>query len=324
MTGRRCCIGIFWIGVLLLMLAPHAWAAPLPEAIGDQIAALQTGEMEAFLGSLQADLQQELPRFDLASIISGSGSDLGFDLATMMRRLLSFTLREVTRNSHLLGQLVVLAVFCAVLRNLANVFPAQGASDVAFAVSLLTLLYLAIQSFRLVVDVAVDAVDTMVTFMQALLPMMTTMLAAVGAVTTATVFHPLLFVVINVVATIVKSSVLPMVMLAAVLAVLGTLSREFPMKRLAALVRQWALTLLGLPSPPQFVHRAHGENRHSVGWQGQRRLYGLCQLIAYSRRGRPKSHNHNTSDSWLSLHDNQGFLCPSCVVPQRDRTSAFV
>jgi stage III sporulation protein AE len=30
------------------------------------------------------------------------------------------------------------------------------------------------------------------------------------------------------------------------LAVLGTLSREFPMKRLAALVRQWALTLLGL------------------------------------------------------------------------------
>lgn len=246
MTGRRCCIGIFWIGVLLLMLAPHAWAAPLPEAIGDQIAALQTGEMEAFLGSLQADLQQELPRFDLASIISGSGSDLGFDLAAMMRRLLSFTLREVTRNSHLLGQLVVLAVFCAVLRNLANVFPAQGASDVAFAVSLLTLLYLAIESFRLVVDVAVDAVDTMVSFMQALLPMMTTMLAAVGAVTTATVFHPLLFVVINVVATIVKSSVLPMVMLAAVLSVLGSLSREFPMKRLAALVRQWALTLLGL------------------------------------------------------------------------------
>ncbi|MGI6082479.1 MAG: stage III sporulation protein AE [Limnochordia bacterium] len=242
---HRYTAGFFCLGMLLVVVS-CAQAAGVPKPVEDQLATLATAEMEAFLGSLQSDLRRELPPFDLARIISDAGNDLGFDPAGMMRRLLSFAVREVTHHLHLLGQLVILAVFCAVLKNLANVFPAQGASDLALAVSLLTLLYMAIHSYRLVVHTATGAVDTMVSFMQALLPMMTTMLAAVGAVTTASVFHPLLFMAINLVAAVVKRTILPMVMLTTVMAVLGTLSRDFPMRKLAALVRQWALTLLGV------------------------------------------------------------------------------
>ncbi|NLN18687.1 MAG: stage III sporulation protein AE [Firmicutes bacterium] len=238
-------VHLFFLALLLIVVC-CAESAGLPKPVEDQLAALTTTEMEAFLGSLPADLRQELPPFDLTRIISDSGRDLGLDPADMMRRLLSFAVREVTQHLHLLGQLVILAVFCAVLKNLAHVFPAQGASDLALTVALLTLLYMAVHSYRLVVHTATEAIDTMVSFMQALLPMMTTMLAAVGAVTTATVFHPLLFVAINLVATVVKSTILPMVMLTTVLAVLGTLSREFPMRKLASLIRQWALTLLGV------------------------------------------------------------------------------
>lgn len=225
-------------------LSQAASLAPL-DMLERQIGLLDTGTMEKALASLGDELKEEMPDFDLRRIVQGGvGERFGF--AQMINRLLRYLVREVALNSHLLGQLVVLAVFCAILRNLAAAFPMQGAADVAFAIAFLALLYLSLQSFRAAVDVAAGTISTMVTMMQATLPLMTTMLAAVGAVTTATVFHPMFVTVIHVVATVVNNVLLPLVFLSAVLGVLGTLSKDFPMKKLAGLARQWTLTILGL------------------------------------------------------------------------------
>jgi stage III sporulation protein AE len=243
---RGLCIAVAVACLWGLVARAEARLLSAAEVAKEQAAALDTREMEGFLRSLDAGLAQELPPFELRALIAGEASGTGFSVPATLRRLLIYLAREVVANSYLLSQLVVLAVLCAVLRSVMTAWPAHGAADLAFAVCFLALLYLALQSFRAAVDVAEGTITTMVDFMHALLPLMTTMLAAVGAVTTATVFHPLLFTVANLVATIVRSVLLPLVFLSAALAVLGSLSKEFPMKKLAGTIRQWTLTVLGL------------------------------------------------------------------------------
>jgi stage III sporulation protein AE len=218
----------------------------LEQAMESQLMLLDTSSLDQVIANLSSELRAELPTWDVRQIVAEGGLDEQFSLLNLINRFLRFLVREIVLNSQLLGQLVLLTVFCAILRNLAHAFPTQQTADLAFALVFLALLYISLQSFRAAVDVATDTLNTMVDLMHAALPLMTTMIAAAGAVSTATLYHPMFVSMVSMVATLVRNVVLPMTFLSAVLGILGSLSKDFPMKKMAGLVRQWTITILGL------------------------------------------------------------------------------
>ena len=264
MNARRGLWVINVIGILVLTLSlalaldglgtGEAWAQSTafdetpPRALSpdrlvyEQLERLPLQPLEDFVSSLDAETRERLPPADLGRLIfEGDGLDLG----ALARSLLRTFVAEVSLNISLLGQLVLLGVFCALLRNIASTTRTSEAADVAFFVSLLVLLALGLQAFRAAVDVAETTLRTMVDFMQAILPL-ATMLAAVGAVTTAAIFHPLLYAAVTGIATLIESVLFPVVLLSAALAVVGSLSKDFPVKHLEGLLRTGILTALGM------------------------------------------------------------------------------
>ncbi len=238
--------------LLLLTTAHSGLAAPAEgqvgaspaDALDGPLAELDTRAVDDYLAGLDREIRAELPQFDIEKMVEDPAGAWVPD--EMLGRLWRYLAKEVVDNARLLGQLVLLAVFCAILRGVASAFTMQGAADAAFWVVFLALLLLSVQVFRTAVSVASGAIDNMTGFMAAMLPIMITMLTAVGGITTAAVFHPLLFMVVHSVALLVKGVVLPLAFLTAALGVAGVVAKEFPMKRLAGLARQWCITLLGL------------------------------------------------------------------------------
>ena len=223
----------------------HQREAPLtPERIiEEQIAGVPVEELERFVRALDAEARDLLPPLDLrAMIFDGEG----IKWAELGRRLLYTFTREVALNLHLLGQLIVLGVFCALLRSVAASVGSGEVGEVAFFLCLFLLLLIALQAFRSAVELAAGALDQMVDFMYAILPVLAALLAAAGAVTTAALFHPLLYVTVTLIATLVRSVLFPLVFIMAGLSLLGSLSREFPLKQLSGLLRTGSMTALGL------------------------------------------------------------------------------
>ncbi|HET7559528.1 MAG TPA: stage III sporulation protein AE, partial [Limnochordia bacterium] len=218
---------------------------PLPDVVDAQVQGLDTSEVRALISGFSPEVKAHLPEFDLKRIVLHPG-EAGFDPAAIGRALLAYLGREVLADAWLLGQLIVLAVLCAVLKQLGDAFLNAGAAEAAFAVCFLLILYLGFQGFRMAVEVGRTTIDTMVSFMQAMLPLLATMLAAAGAVTTATVFQPILLALVNGVALLISTVFVPLVFLATVLGVVGGFAKGFPIRRLAGFVRGWSLTFLGL------------------------------------------------------------------------------
>src|SRR5690606_1104881 len=77
------------------------------------------------------------------------------------------------------------------------------------------------------------------------LPLLSTMLAAVGAVSSAALFHPMLVTSVTLVVNQIERVVFPLLFLAAALGVVGRIATEFPLTRIAGLFRQGAVTALG-------------------------------------------------------------------------------
>jgi stage III sporulation protein AE len=86
----------------------------------------------------------------------------------------------------------------------------------------------------------------MVSFMEALLPLLLSLLAGVGAITSAALFTPLMLFVVSTVSVVVKDLVLPLLFLTAILECVNYLSDKYQVSNLSGLFKQASLFVLGL------------------------------------------------------------------------------
>lgn len=236
---------IFW----LMSIAPFSVSAASdvdgatsPEQILEsQWDRLPLDALHSFVRELDPTVRDHVPPLDFRSLIFDRD---GFRWQDVGLALLNVFWSEITLNLALLGQLIVLGIFCAVLRVVASSMGGES-SEVALLVSLLVLLLIGLHAFRSTVALASQTLDEMVGLLQALLPVMSMMLAAVGAVTTAAIFHPLVYTTVTAVATLVDTVLVPLVFISVALAVVGAVSQEFPLRHLEGLLKSGSLFLLG-------------------------------------------------------------------------------
>ncbi len=223
---------------------------PVPDPAGlvrEQLAELDSREVDRFLDELQRQVGEYVPVLSIRDAVElVLGRRPGYRPADLLVGLLRYLFREVVANSRLLVGLVLLAIICAVLQSLQAAFEGETAARLAHAVSYLVLVTLALSGFTIAATAGRQVVDDLVSFMLALLPLLVTVLAASGAVTSAGIFHPLLIVVVHGVSVLVRDVILPLVFFAAVIELVSSLSARVRVSGLADLLKQVSVVLMGL------------------------------------------------------------------------------
>ena len=217
---------------------------PFQDSIQAQLEALDLGQLLEFTEVLEEGYQELLPSLNLKDLVSGTpDAHSAADLLTLLAR--SF-FGELYVSLSLLRQLVVIGILAAVLQRLSVSFGSRMVVDLAFAVCFLVLALVGLQSFKIAAGVAQDSVQTMVDFMHSLLPMLSTLLVAVGGITSAAVFHPLLWALVGSIASLVQRLLLPLILLSTAFSLVSQFSSELAFPKLGGLLRQVVITILGV------------------------------------------------------------------------------
>ncbi len=210
---------------------------------------LDMAEMQRLVNRMDMEIKEALPDSDIKSLVAGiAKGDISMQPGEIFNNALQYIFREVVANSALLAKLVVLAIICALLHNLTGAFEKGTTGQLTHMVAFMVLVTIAVGSFGLAVQLGREVVDKMVVFMQALMPLLLTLLVAVGGITSAAIFHPLVFISITAFGTIIKNIVLPLIFFAAVLEIVSNLSSEFQVSRFAGLLKGVAMGLMGFMS----------------------------------------------------------------------------
>ena len=236
-------------GVLLFGGAPLALAAaPLPAPSADlspAYGAVQSSPLNSFLQEVNRATAGKLPALDIGRVISSMAHGGGaYGPAQLVRGVWEIAAGDLVQESRLLGELLALGVVAALLELLAEGFERQEVSRFATAAVYLALAVLAIDAFYQAAQLVEQSVGLMVGLMQSMLPLVTMLLAGVGAFMTAGLFHPLMLVAINVIAAIVRGLVIPALIAGVVLEVIGQVS-GFRLSGIATLLRQVGLWTTG-------------------------------------------------------------------------------
>ncbi|MQL52109.1 stage III sporulation protein AE [Desulfofundulus thermobenzoicus] len=217
---------------------------PEAAAAGDPVDMSGAGDL---VNRLDEEIQRAVPGFNFKELVTKLlKREMDWSPVTLLHTGLTYLFREVVANAALLGKLVILAMICAVLQNFATAFERGTTGQLTHTVAFLVLVTIATGSFALAVQTGREVVDRMVGVMQALLPVLLTLLVALGGVASAAIFHPVILVSLTVIGTLVKDIVLPLIFFSALLGLVSHLSPRFKVSNLAGLFKTVALGLMGL------------------------------------------------------------------------------
>lgn len=215
--------------------------------IAEDLEALDLASVEKYLEELNKDISEYVPELDFTTLIGKiAKGEFELDFNDVISGLLKFLFHEIFSNSKLLGELLVLAVICAVLKNIQTAFEKGTVSTVAWALCYMVMFIIALKSFTIALNIGRTAIDDMVSFMHAMLPILITLLSAMGNFTSAALFHPLTLAVLSGISTLIKNIVFPLFFFSAILGLVSNISEKFQVSKMSALFKQWGMALLGL------------------------------------------------------------------------------
>lgn len=238
-------VSAIWLGSVW-MTTVHAQPSGVPDMLAEQSEHLPIDQVEQYWQELIQEYGgyfpgNRAPTFMELMLPGGEG----FDYKQLFKGFLTFFLHEILYNGKLLVTIIILTIFSMILETLQSAFEHRSVSKVAYAISYMVLIVIAINSFSVSISFARSAIEAMIHFMVAMIPLLLALLSALGGLISVTVLHPLIIFMIHTIGTLVYMFVFPLLFFSAVLHIVSSLSDQFKLTQLADLMRKISVGVLG-------------------------------------------------------------------------------
>lgn len=239
---------VFMLLFFFFGLAPHVLAAgsPLDGIKNAQLSHLQLNDIRSYWENLVNKYGGFLPESQKGNLFDFLKGNKHFSMKAWLIALLKFLFHELWVDGKLLGTIILLTVFSMILQNLQNAFEQTTVSKVAYAITYMVIIILALNSFHVAITYTETAISDMNHFLIALIPLLLALMASVGGITSVAFFHPLIVFLINTSGVLVKFFVLPLLFMSALLAIVSTLTDHYKVTQLSSLLRNVALGTLAI------------------------------------------------------------------------------
>ncbi|MGI6703379.1 MAG: stage III sporulation protein AE [Clostridia bacterium] len=220
---------------------------PMEGLIEQQVENLNLGDVQRVLESLNREVEDYMPSINATRLVKGLvRGDVGLSPSEVLTGMGRYLFAQVLANINLLAKLVVLSIAYAILCNIQDSFGNGTVSELARITCMLVLTAIAVQSFWAALKVGSATIDSMVVFMQVFLPTLLALLAVMGGITSMALLQPVLAVSIGFFSTLFKDILLPVIFFSAILAIVNNISEKFHLSKLASLLKQGCVVLIGL------------------------------------------------------------------------------
>lgn len=240
----------FFFGFMILIFlgigVQSAWAEEDVSAASVQDN-LDFSEIEQYVNQVDQEIKEHLPELSIRKFYEEIKSgNFSWNVKDILLGLLGFFFKEVVANSGLLTKLLILAVASAVLSNLQSAFDKGNIAVLGHGVIYLVLISIALSSFSIAINTGKEAIDTMTGFLYAIMPLLLSLLAAMGGITSAALIHPAMVAMLGFATTMIKTVVFPFIYFMAVLNIVSQISPNYKVNRLAGLFKDLSIALLGI------------------------------------------------------------------------------
>ena len=159
---------------------------------------------------------------------------------------LGYLFKEIVASFKIIGQLIIIAIVCALLNNLQSAFSNEKLCNVAYFACFSVMIILIARGFYIGVGLTQQVINSISDFMAALMPVLIMLLASVGSVSQAVVMDPIIMGVCTLGTKLYSSIIIPIICMSFVLDFVNNISNEYNIKNLTGLLKKFALWVQGI------------------------------------------------------------------------------
>ena len=220
------------------------------DAMNGTMNGTMNGAMNEYLSPI---LGSHLSEWDLAPLDTFSFTDwvwraVSGELDLTMTGILDGLMRAffdgVIQNGLLIRQILVIAVLSALIRCLTDSFKAQSVGQLGSFVSYILLIATVITSFRMSASILSDLVNQVTGMMEAAVPLMISLAAMSGNVSSAAIMQPILFMGLALMARFMSYVFIPLIIGASVLHIANHLTENKVFTNIVDLINTGSKTAL--------------------------------------------------------------------------------
>lgn len=214
--------------------------------IGEQVESIDTSEWDEFLKDIQqmegAIGENKSAREIIMELITGNYT---MDTGAIIKGIFNTFFSEIIYNLGLMAKIIAVAIVCGILNNMKTSFQSSSVGEISHFVCYIVVILIIIQSLLYILKVGKEGIEQMVRFMQILFPILIAMLAAIGSITSTSIMKPAIALLVGVVSTFIKNTMLPLILFSSIITLINNISGKVNIKNLGKLVNNICAWTLG-------------------------------------------------------------------------------
>lgn len=188
------------------------------------------------------EIYKDIDMGDLfSSAISGN-----IDNETILKSILNNIGGDLLDAITVLISIMVIIVIHSILKSLSDGLENKGVSQITYYVQYILIVTLIMTNFVQILDIVKDSIQSLVGFMNSLIPIMITLMITTGSIVSANLIQPIILFLITFIGNFIVGVIIPLVLISTALGIISKISDRIQIDKISKFFKTSVVWILGV------------------------------------------------------------------------------
>ena len=168
------------------------------------------------------------------------------DNSTLLKKILNILGKEVTTNIKSLVSILAIILIHSILKSISESLENNNISKLIYYVQYILIVTVIMSNFTDIIKLVQDTTGNLIGFMNALVPLLITLMMYTGSITTISVVEPIILFMINFIGNIIQNLIIPFVLVLTSLVIISKISDKVHIDKLSKFFKSGIVWFLGI------------------------------------------------------------------------------
>lgn len=201
--------------------------------------------ISSFIREAQKYTTDTFEDLDLGELFSSAITG-NVDNETLLKAFSKMIGKEVVSCINVLGSIVIIIVIHSILKSISEGLENKSISQITYYVQYILIVTLVMKNFADILTMVRTSIDSLVGFMNSLVPLLITLMLTTGNIASAGITEPIILFIITFIGNFITTVLIPFILIANVLGIVSKVSPRVQVDKLAKFFNSSVVWVLGI------------------------------------------------------------------------------
>ena len=202
--------------------------------------------IQDFLNSAKNYTLDVFPEINLDNFFNTAIYNGKVDASIMLPGITRIINNEIKLAVSLMINVLVVIIIHSIFKSIIEGLENNSSSKIAYFVQYLIIVTLIINTFLSILKITKAAITDIISFMNLLIPLMTTLILTTGCITTTSIIQPLLIFLVSFMGNFINNVIIPILLISITLCIVSNISNKIQIDRLSKFLKSSIIWILGI------------------------------------------------------------------------------